>query len=149
MHVPTLLALATSASQWPVQRHHAPAWLGRFAVATHVALTGIMAWLSIALALPGDTFGTPQWSGFARVGTEQGWAYAFLLAAFFGAMGLITDRRWVQLVSVFILSTSHLTVAGCFLRATQAGGAVSTGTGTYAIIALLGFYLCAWRFLER
>ena len=110
-------------------------------LAIHAALTAVMAWLAVILALPNDTFGTsPSFARMAAMATEDHWAMAFWLAATIGVMGLATPSRLGRLLSVLVLATMHGVVAGCFLMAHVA----TTGTGTYAILAALGYYL-AWR----
>ena len=115
--------------------------------AIHIALTAVMAWLSFALHMPGDTFSNTGFREFASLATEDDWAYLFLAVAFIGLLGLVTERRWVRLISVLCLSTMHGTVAWCFYLGTEPGHPLTTGTGTYAIIAGLGYYLSYRRFL--
>ena len=115
--------------------------------AIHAALTAVMAWLSFVLNLPGDTFASPAFAQFARLATEQQWAYIFMATACGGLVGLVSDRAWVRLASVFLLATVHGLVAYCFYLAPPSGTWIGTGTGTYAIIAGLGYYLAYRRFL--
>lgn len=110
-------------------------------LAIHAALTAVMAWLALVLALPGDTFGSSRsFSFMQRLGTEDAWAVAFGLVAGFGLIGLRAVATWWRLASVLVLSTAHGVVAICFAL----GNPLTTATGTYAVLALLGYYL-AWR----
>lgn len=110
-------------------------------LAIHAALTGVMAWLALVLALPGDTFGTsPTFALMQRLGSEDGWAMVFWLVASIGLTGLGSTARWWRLASVLALSTAHGVVAILFVL----GNPLTTATGTYAVLALLGYYL-AWR----
>ena len=110
-------------------------------VAIHAALTAVMAWLAVVLALPGDTFGSsPAFSRMAALANEDHWAMAFWLAASVGLVGLLTPSRGMRLGSALVLATMHGVVAGCLAL----GYPASTGTGTYATLAALGYYL-AWR----
>lgn len=65
---------------------------------------------------------------------------AFWLAATLGLIGLMTPHRGMRLGSVLVLATMHGVVAGCLVL----GNPATTGTGTYAVLACLGYYL-AWR----
>ena len=110
-------------------------------MAIHVALTAILAWLGFIIGLPGDTFATtPAWRFFATVGTEGQWAGLFFLAAMIGGAGIDTTRRWLKVSSILVLATAHGSLALLFLRGNPYGGA----SGTFGIVALLGYYL-AWR----
>ena len=110
-------------------------------LALHLALTLIMAWLAMVLAWPGDTFGTSQsYAIMRRIAPEEAWAMAFWMVASVGAAGLLTTNRPVRLVSVLVLATAHGVVALSFVL----GNPATTGTGTYAVLAGLGYYL-GWR----
>lgn len=110
-------------------------------LAIHAALTAVMAWLAVILVLPGDTFGTSKsFTRMAALGTEPVWALVFWLAACLGLVGLLTPSRGTRLASVLVLATMHGVVAGCFALSNPA----TTGTGTYTVLAALGYYL-AWR----
>ena len=114
---------------------------GEAPVAIHVALTAVMGWLAIVLIVPGDTFASsPTFHVMASIAAEERWAMVFWGAASVGLAGLTTSSRLVRLVSVLLVSTMHGIVALCFVLANP----VTTGTGTYSIIAGLGYYL-AWR----
>lgn len=114
----------------------------------HAALSAIMAWLALALALPGQTFDFAGFSYFAKLGTEHQWSVLFLLAALAGLAGLVAPWSWAGRVSVFLLATAHGSVALCFYKSGPPDGPALTGTGTYAIIAAMGYFLCAQRFLR-
>ena len=112
---------------------------GRLAI--HAALTAVMAWLAAILALPSDTFSTSKsFACMATIGTEPAWAMVFWVAACFGLIGLLTPSRGMRLGSVLVLATMHGVVAGCLALSNP----TTTGTGTYAVLAGLGYYL-AWR----
>lgn len=115
--------------------------LGDARLAIHAALTAVMAWLAVVLASPGDTFGTSiSFHVMAALATEEHWSMAFWLAATLGLIGLTTPHRGLRLGAVLVLATMHGVVAGCFVL----GNPATTGTGTYAVLAGLGYYL-AWR----
>lgn len=107
-------------------------------MAIHIALVAILAWLGFVLILPGDTFTTtPAWRMFARTGTEVEWASSFFACSIFGALGIDTRHIWLKITSILILATAHGSLAILFLRGNPYGGA----SGTFAIVALLGYYL--------
>jgi hypothetical protein len=109
-------------------------------MAIHVALIMILAWLGAVLILPARSFATtPAWRLFARIGSEEAWAVMFLLAAGFGALGVTTPLRSLKAASVWVLATVHGALAVLFFLGNPTGGA----SGTFAIIALLGYYLVA------
>ena len=62
------------------------------------------------------------------------------MVASVGAAGLLTASRPMRLVSVLVLATAHGVVALSFVL----GNPATTGTGTYAVLAGLGYYL-GWR----
>lgn len=108
--------------------------------AIHAALTLIMAWLAIRLALPDNMFAAqPAFVAMARLASENTWAMLFWFAGTAGLVGLFTPSAPIRLVSVLILATGHGVFAWCLIV-----GGVGTGVGTYTIIAGLGYYL-AWR----
>jgi hypothetical protein len=110
-------------------------------MAIHLALTLVLAWLGFVLVLPGNTFDTtPAWRIFARSATEGEWAMMFFAGAIVGALGIDTRHRWLKLVSILLLATAHGTLAILFLVSNPTGGA----SGTFAVVAMLGYYL-AWR----
>ena len=100
-----------------------------------------MAWLALVLSAPGDTFGASlSYRMMAAMGGEHAWAMAFWAAASLGLVGLATPSRPLRLACVLVLATVHGAVALCFALSNPSG----TGTGTYAVLAGLGYYL-AWR----
>jgi len=110
-------------------------------LALHAALTMIMAWLAVLLALPSDTFGTSQsYAVMERIAPEPVWAMSFWMVASVGVCGLFTIHRVLRLVSVLVLATAHGVLALSLVLANPA----TTGTGTYTVLAALGYYL-AWR----
>ena len=110
-------------------------------MAIHVALTAIMAWWALVLALPADTFAIgSSFRVLAALASEDTWAMMFWAIANVGVLGLSTSSATIRLVSVFALSTMHGVLALCFLLANP----YTTAGGTYSIIALLGYYL-SWR----
>lgn len=128
----------------PYRNEPRPLFDARMAI--HVALTAILAWLALALILPGDTFGNSgAWRLFARIAPEDEWAVAFFLGAVVGALGVDTRHRTLKVASILALATAHGTLALLFLFGNPTGGA----SGTFAIVALLGYYLAfrqiRWR----
>ena len=100
-----------------------------------------MVWLAIILAAPGDTFGMGHgWDRFAEMGTEKTWAMVFWSVATLGATGISTERSILRLCSVLVLSTAY----GCVSLLMLWGAPAGSGSGTYLILAGLGYYL-AWR----
>ena len=120
-------------------------------VALHVMLTAVMAWLSIAFALPGDTLTNPSFAEFALLATERQWSALFLTAAMVGLLGLLTRRRWVRLLSIGGLSTAHGSISYCFYLGFKLvpGAPISTGVGVYSLIAVMGYLLLWVRVLEK
>ena len=116
-------------------------WTQDARLAIHAALTAVMAWLGMVLGLPGSTFATSRtFSVMERIGTEEAWALAFWSCALVGGMGLTSRSRGGRLMSVLVLATSHGLVALCLFLANP----LTTATGTYVVLAGLGYYL-AWR----
>lgn len=120
-------------------------------VALHAMLSGVMAWLSFALWLPGDTFANPSFAAFARLASEEEWSGMFLVAAMIGLSGLLSRRRWVRLLSIAGLSTAHGSVAYCFYLSSVIvqGLTISTGVGVYSLIAAMGYLLLWVRAFEH
>lgn len=113
--------------------------------AIHVALTAVMAWLAIILALPGDTFSrSHSFDLMARMAPEGAWAMAFWMVASVGAVGAVSPGRAVRLASVLTLSTAHGALAALLGLASP----YTTASGTYGILALLGYYLAYRRTRE-
>ena len=114
-------------------------------VAIHAALTAVMAWLALVLALPGDTFENGRsYAVLASMMTEDHWAMAFWLVANIGMVGVTTCNRTLRLGSVLVLATMNGVVAVCLLLANP----TSTGSGTYGVLAALGYYLVFRRTRE-
>ena len=110
-------------------------------LAIHVGLTGVMGWIAGILAWPGETFRTGvAYAVMEQLAPENMWAMAFWLVATIGVVGLITQSRVARLLSVLVLASAHGVLALCFALANPS----STGSGTYAVLAGLGYYL-AWR----
>ena len=112
----------------------------------HLGLTLIMAWLGALLALPADTFSTnPAFRVMAQIGPETCWAYAFWLVATVGFISLVSANGMLRTVSSVLLGTAHGVVATC----TFLGNPVGTGTGTYAVLAGMSYYLTYRRLRGR
>lgn len=110
-------------------------------VAIHATLSAIVLWLGLLFASPTDTFGASHSFDFmARVATETNWGFAFIAIGVVGAAGIFTRRRILRFASVLVIATAHSVFAACLLM----GNPVNSGTGTYTIVAALGYYL-AWR----
>ncbi len=123
----------------PLDQFRAALRDGRLAI--HAALTTVMVWLAVILVLPSDTFSTSKsFAYMATMGSEPAWAMVFWVTACLGLVGLLTPSRAMRLGSVLVLATMHGVVAGCLALSNPA----TTGTGTYAVLAALGYYL-AWR----
>lgn len=115
------------------------AWDAR--VAIHAALTVGMGWLAVILALPGDTFATGRgWTRFGEMAGESTWAMVFWLVASVGVAGLTASGPMLRLFSVLTLSTAY----GCVAMFMLWGAPSGSGSGTYTVLAGLGYYL-AWR----
>ena len=109
--------------------------------AIHLALCAVMAWLALVLSAPGETFATSMsYRLMASMGSEARWAMAFWAAAGMGAVGLVTPFPLLRLGCVLLLAAMHGVVALCFALSNP----LTTGSGTYAVLAGLGYYL-AWR----
>jgi hypothetical protein len=113
-------------------------------MAIHTALSMVLVWLAFVLILPGNTFSTtPAWRLFAATAPEEAWAIMLFVGGIAGAVGIDTRRYILKIASILMLSTAHGTLALLFLLSNPLGGA----SGTYAIMALLGYYL-AWRLVR-
>lgn len=119
-------------------------------IAIHLALTLVMGWLAVAMALPGGLLAVPAYHEFVKLATERQWTALFLLGAAVGAAGVVAPWRWVQIVSVCGLANAHLSVAYLFWLGVVHDGGVTVGTavGTYSIIAMLGYFLAWVRIFE-
>jgi hypothetical protein len=103
----------------------------------HAGLTAIMGWLALRLGISGDVFGSSSSFGYmAKFAPEHAWAVLFLGVANIGVIGLITRKSVVRLTSVLVVATAHGVLAGCLLMSDA-----SVWSGTYAIIAVMGYYL--------
>jgi hypothetical protein len=103
----------------------------------HAGLTAIMGWLALRLGISGDVFGSSSSFGYmAKFAPEHAWAVLFLGVANVGVIGLITRKSVVRLTSVLVVATAHGVLAGCLLMSDA-----SVWSGTYAIIAAMGYYL--------
>ncbi len=112
--------------------------------ALHLGLTLVMAWLGAMLALPADTFSSnPAFRVMAQIAPENTWAMALWSVATIGAMGLVASHHVMRTASTVVLGTAHGVVAVC----TYQGNPIGTGTGTYAVLAGMGYYL-TWRRLR-
>ena len=115
-------------------------------VAIHAALTVGMGWLAVILALPGDTFAMGRgWARFADMGSENTWAMVFWAVASVGVVGLAAGRPLLRLCSVVTLSTAY----GCVALLMLWGAPAGSGSGTYSVLAGLGYYLVWRRAYER
>lgn len=113
--------------------------------AIHAALTAVIAWFGIVLSLPGETFAISHtFDVMASLAREDHWAMALWLVACFGLIGMFTPSMRVRLGSVLLLSTMHGVIALCFALASPR----TTGSGTYGILAGLGYYLAYRRTTE-
>lgn len=102
----------------------------------HAGLTAIMGWLALRLAIAGDVFRLNSSFGYmAKFAPEHTWAVMFLGVANIGIIGLLTTKAAVRLTSVLLVATAHGVLAG-FLLMSDA----SVWSGTYAIIAGMGYY---------
>lgn len=103
----------------------------------HLGLTAIMAWLAGYLELSHDVFAVEcGFSYMAHFGSEHRWAVLFLAAANVGVIGMISSNSAIRLISVLIVASVHGVFAGFLLLSN-----VSAWSGTYAIIAVMGYYL--------
>jgi hypothetical protein len=103
----------------------------------HAGLTAILAWLAIRLWLPDDVFSrSASFAYMARLASEDTWAMFLWAVANVGLIGLFSRNRVLKLISVLAVATAHGVFAGCLLMSDG-----STGSGTYAIIACMGYYL--------
>jgi hypothetical protein len=108
-------------------------------LAMQVLLTSIMAWWGIALLRPINTFGSSSsYSEFVRVWphSETKWAGVFFIAALIGVFGLWARNRWARLWAAVVLVAAH----GDLAFMSWGGNGASTGTGTYALLAIFGLW---------
>lgn len=103
----------------------------------HAGLTAIMAWMAFKLVISANVFATSNsFEYMARFGSEHTWAVMFLGVANVGIIGLITSSALIRFASVLVVATAHGVLAGCILMADS-----GVWSGTYAIIAGMGYYL--------
>ncbi len=108
--------------------------------AIHVGLTSIMAWLGLYFDISDHVFyATKGFAYMAAVAPEHVWALLFLGIANVGVLGLITSNPVLCLASVLVVASGNGLFAGCLIMS-----GASVWSGTYAIIAAMGYYL-AWR----
>lgn len=106
--------------------------------AVEAMLTGIMAWIGFLLMLPGETFASgSSFSVMQSIAPEVDWGMAAWLVALVGVFGLATPHRLLRLVCLVTVAAAHGTFALCLFLANP----WNTGTGTYSLIAALGYYL--------
>lgn len=122
-----------------------PQW-PRMCTAVHVFLVLIIVGMALIFSLPGATFTNASFRIFERVGAESQWAFWLFMIALATATGLVTSNKvWVML-SLMCLSTTHGVIALCFYLAISEGVQPYTpGMTTYALIAVLGYYLSWFR----
>jgi hypothetical protein len=110
----------------------------------HWMATAVLAWMGFVLLLPGLTFGTnPAYSVFVQLGSEEQWALFYILGAVIGVWGGLTQNWKVKVASGMLLSMTH-GIIGTLLFF---GSALSTGSGTYLIIAF-AVTLRLWRLVK-
>ena len=112
--------------------------------AIHISLTLVMAWFCVAMLLPGDTLSLSSFKAFHDINpSDRWWAVGFAIAAVVGVVGLFVRQHWAQGLSASILSMAHTFMGILFFLAGRVPDMpVSTGQGTYPIIAGLGAFLC-------
>ena len=77
---------------------------GRLAI--HTALTAVMAWFAVILALRSDTCSASKFFAcVATMGSEPAWALVFWVAACLGLVWLLPPLRVMRLGSVPVLAT--------------------------------------------
>lgn len=124
-----------------------PSCITNALLAIHVALILVMAWLCVAFLAPGANLTLPSLVEFAKLGTLHQWSVCFGVAGAIGLVGLFAPWRWLQMLCMFLLSTSHISVAYCFFAANPLGEWYYTGTGPYVIFAALGYYILIRTFV--
>jgi hypothetical protein len=107
----------------------------------HIGLTAILGWLAFYFDYTRNVFSTEEvFAYMARFGSEHAWSVLFLAAANIGAIGVFSHNPPARLGSVLVVATAHGIFAGCLIMSNA-----SVWSGTYAIIAGMGYYL-AYRF---
>ena len=119
------------ANEWRMALH-ATLHDGRQVV--HGTLTLVLAWLAVVLAVPQRTFPTgTSYAMLEQMAPEGVWAAVFAAGALAGALGLLVRRPPLVALSCAVLCLLHGTFALLILAANPIG----TGSGTYALLALL------------
>ena len=107
----------------------------------HVGLTAIMGWLGFYFDLGNNVFASNEGFAYmAKFAPEHTWAVLFLATANVGVLGLLASKPLVRLISVLVVATANGVFAGCLIM-----GDASVWSGTYAIIAAMGYYLAYRR----
>ena len=110
-------------------------------VAMHAGLTAILVWLTLYFELHGGLLSAdPAFYYMELFASQRVWSVFFLAAANLGIVGLSTHRASFRLISVLAVSTAHGIFAGCLILA-----GASVWSGTYVIIALMGYVLAFRR----
>lgn len=115
-------------------------WLRNGVNVSHLLLTLVMAWCAILLFLPGETLhssGSYSWFVQHWPYNEMGWACLFAIATIIGFIGLFSRNRWIRLACAVLLGSAH----GELAYGIYESNPLSTGTGTYALLATLS----VWR----
>lgn len=109
--------------------------------AMHAGLTAILVWIALYLELHGGLLSTDaNFHAMEVFATQRVWAVFFLAAANLGIVGLTTHKVSIQVISVLVISTAHGILAGCLILS-----GASVWSGTYAIIAIMGYFLAFRR----
>jgi len=107
----------------------------------HAGLTAILVWLALYFELHGGLLlSDTSFKYMELFASQRLWAVFFLAAANIGIVGLFTHRVVIRLASVLIIATAHGIFAGCLILA-----GASVWSGTYAIIAIMGYVLAFRR----
>ena len=103
----------------------------------HIGLTAILAWLAFYFDVAHNVFANETvFAYMARFGNEHTWSVLFLLAANIGTIGVFATNPAARLASVLVVATTHGVFAGSLIMSHA-----SVWSGTYAIIAGMGYYL--------
>jgi len=110
----------------------------------HWMATAVVLWLSFLFFLPGDTFKlSPAYTYFADTMREERWAIAFLIVGVVGLMSGASTDLHLKIIGSMLLSIAH----GVFATLLFLGAPLSTGSGTYAFIAIVTT-LRLWRLVK-
>jgi hypothetical protein len=94
------------------------------------------------LLWPADTFSTSQsFRWFAMVANEDTWGCIFTIPAILCFLGLIVERRWIQIGSAFVTAF----VFGLLSFGFYTGNPQGTGWGTYMILLGLSYWVLWMR----